>query len=32
MNCHSQIFSTSPFLEPVRQSFRSGLSIPWTRV
>jgi hypothetical protein len=32
MNCHSQIFSTSPFLEPVRQSFRSDQSIPWTRV
>jgi hypothetical protein len=32
MNCHSQIFSTSPFLEPVRQSFRSDRSIQWTRV
>ena len=32
MNCHSQIFSTSPFLEPVRESFRSGRSIQWTRV
>jgi hypothetical protein len=32
MNCHSQIFSTSPFLEPVRQSFRSDRSIRWTRV
>jgi hypothetical protein len=32
MNCHSQIFSTSPFLEPVRASFRSGRSIAWTRV
>jgi len=32
MNCHSQIFSTSPFLELVRQSFRSDQSIPWTRV
>jgi Zn ribbon nucleic-acid-binding protein len=32
MNCHSQIFSTSPFLEPVRASFRSGRSIEWTRV
>ena len=32
MNCHSQIFSTSPFLEPVRQSFRSDQSIQWTRV
>ena len=32
MNCHAQIFSTSPFLEPVRQSFRSDQSIQWTRV
>lgn len=32
MNCHSQIFSTSPFLEPVRQSFRSDRSIEWWRV
>ena len=32
MNCHSQIFSTSPFLEPVRASYRSGQSIMWTRV
>ena len=32
MNCHSQIWSDSPVLEPVRQSFRSGKSIQWTRV
>ena len=32
MNCHSQIFSNSPYLEPVRESFRSGKSIAWTRV
>ena len=32
MNCHSQIFSNSPFLEPVRASFRSGTPIQWTRV
>src|ERR671937_2827767 len=32
MNCHSQIFSTSPFLEPVRQSFRTDRSIEWMRV
>jgi hypothetical protein len=32
MNCHSQIWSTSPTLEPVRASFRTGNSIPWTRV
>jgi len=32
MNCHSQIFSTSPTLEPVRESFRTDTSIAWTRV
>jgi hypothetical protein len=32
MNCHSQIFSASPYLEPVRQSFRSDRPIQWTRV
>jgi hypothetical protein len=32
MNCHSQIFANSPFLEPVRASFRTGRSIAWTRV
>ena len=32
MNCHSQIFSASPYLEPVRESFRSDRPIPWTRV
>jgi hypothetical protein len=32
MNCHSQIWSTSPTLEPVRASFRDNQSIQWTRV
>jgi hypothetical protein len=32
MNCHSQIFSSSPFLDPVRNSFRTDTSIRWTRV
>jgi len=32
MNCHSQIFSNSPFLAPVRDSFRTDTSIRWTRV
>jgi hypothetical protein len=32
MNCHSEIFSGSPYLEPVRLSFRSDRSIEWTRV
>lgn len=32
MNCHSQIWSDSPMLEPVRESYRTGKSIPWNRV
>jgi hypothetical protein len=32
MNCHSQIWADSPTLEPVRESFRTGKSIQWTRV
>jgi len=32
MNCHSQLFSDSPTLEPVRESFRTGKAIVWTRV
>src|ERR1700751_981329 len=32
MNCHSQIWSSSPFLEPVRASFRDDTSLRWVRV
>lgn len=32
MNCHSQIWSNSPFLEPVRASFQSGEPLRWIRV
>jgi hypothetical protein len=32
MSCHSQIWSEAPVLEPVRESFRSGKPIKWTRV
>jgi hypothetical protein len=32
MNCHSQIWADSPALAPVRESFRTGKSIQWTRV
>jgi len=32
MNCHSQIWLSSPTLEPVRASFRTNESIRWTRV
>jgi hypothetical protein len=32
MNCHSQIWATSPYLEPVRASFRDDRSMQWLRV
>ena len=32
MNCHSQMWAVAPALEPVRQSYRTGKSIQWTRV
>jgi hypothetical protein len=32
MNCHSEIFANSPFLELVRASFKIGEPIRWTRV
>jgi hypothetical protein len=32
MNCHSQIWTGAPMLEPVRESFRSGRSLVWNRV
>jgi hypothetical protein len=32
MNCHSQIWAGSDVLEPVRDSYRTGKSIPWQRV
>lgn len=32
MNCHSQIWTNAAMLEPVRESFRSGRSLVWTRV
>ncbi|MCI0485896.1 MAG: cytochrome c family protein [Blastocatellia bacterium] len=32
MNCHSQIFADSPYLEPVRESWRTGRPIEWLRV
>ena len=32
MNCHSQIWLQSPYLEPVRESYRTDRSIEWTRV
>ena len=32
INCHSQIWSTSPYLEPVRASFREDKPLQWIRV
>ena len=32
MNCHSQIWFGSAFLEPVRESYRTDRSIEWERV
>lgn len=32
MNCHSQLFVDSPMLAPVRDSFRTGEPLRWTRV
>jgi len=32
MNCHRQIWTNAPMLEPVRESYRSGKSLMWTRV
>jgi hypothetical protein len=32
MNCHSQIWSNSPYLEPVRASYRDDEPLRWTRV
>ena len=32
MNCHSEVFASSPFLRPVHESFEEGRVIAWTRV
>ena len=32
MNCHQQMWAVAPALEPVRESYRTGKSIAWTRV
>lgn len=32
MNCHSQLWSDSPYLEPVRASFRDNKPLQWERV
>jgi formate-dependent nitrite reductase cytochrome c552 subunit len=32
MNCHSQIWTNAALLEPVRESYRTGKSLMWTKV
>ena len=32
MNCHAQLFTDAPMLEPVRESFRTGKPMRWVRV
>ncbi len=32
MNCHSQIWTDSPMIAPIKESFRTKRSIAWTRV
>jgi hypothetical protein len=32
MTCHSQVWTNSPLLEPVRASFYQGVPLQWTRV
>lgn len=32
MNCHSQLWADSPYLEPIRASYRDNKPLEWTRV
>ena len=32
MNCHSVLFNNSGYLEPVRESYRTGKSIEWVKI
>jgi hypothetical protein len=32
MNCHSVIFNNADYLEPVRESYRTGRSIEWVKI
>jgi hypothetical protein len=32
MGCHSQIWSRSPMLDPLRRAYFSGMPVPWNRV
>jgi hypothetical protein len=32
MNCHSVLFNNAPYLEPIRESYRTDQSIEWVKV
>lgn len=32
MNCHNQLYADSPYLEPIRASYRENIPIQWERV
>jgi hypothetical protein len=32
MSCHSQVWTNSPLLEPVRESYQTGESVVWNRI
>ncbi|MGA1195085.1 MAG: cytochrome c3 family protein [Candidatus Latescibacterota bacterium] len=32
MTCHSQIWTESPLLEPIRESYRTGKPVEWVRI
>lgn len=32
MSCHSQVWTNSPLLEPIRESFRTGTPVQWNRL
>ncbi|EFO79467.1 hypothetical protein OSCT_2593 [Oscillochloris trichoides DG-6] len=32
MSCHSQVWTTSPLLQPVRDSFQTGAPLVWNRI
>jgi hypothetical protein len=32
MTCHSQIWTNAEMLEPIREAYRTGNPVPWTRV
>src|ERR1044071_3102337 len=32
LNCHSQIWLSSPYLEPVREAYKNEVPLQWTKV